>query len=1114
MRVYHNTRKSEYRNPFGAIAIDGTVSLSIDLFEEEGAEILLRIWIDGKGEEFYKMVPARMEDRVRYTYDLKCDEAALYWYSFRIDRADGTSMFYGAKPGVTGGEGQMTFGPEGSFQITAYKERKLPEWYKNAVVYQIFPDRYFRGNDFDEEKGVAFRERKAGPGSIFHADWNETPAYDKEENGRIKNWDFFGGTLNGIRDKLDYIASMGVTAIYLNPIFEASSNHRYDTADFTKIDSMLGTEEDFVNLCKEADAKGISIILDGVFNHTGCDSKYFNRYGNYPDKGACQGEDSPYYDWFNFNEDGTYDCWWGVDDLPAVNEHSESYRKFMFDDKNSVVRKWLRLGAKGWRLDVADELPDDFIAGIKDAVIAEKGEDGLLMGEVWEDASNKISYSQLRKYFLGDELDCVMNYPFRDGIEDFIMGKISAYDLAEKLMSLYENYPHENFYGNLNLLGSHDRMRTLTLFGNAPEEWTLSEEEKKNYKLNEGQKSLALGRLWIAALAQMTLPGVPCVYYGDEAGLEGYSDPYNRGTFPWDNADENAGNIYRNAISLRKLYPLFTDGDFEPVAFNDDVFGFYRRNEKESALVVINRSFEEREIWFKAEGDATDVVNHGPLAPNQDGYIGIKLGSLGSSLIHFQKETLAAPMGKGSGVLAHITSIPGGTIGEPAKKFIDFLSEAGQKYWQILPLNPTDSYGSPYAGQSAFAGNIALTGLSEDDFAEMFANMSKADKKCFDDFKNANEFWIYSYAMFSVLKDRYKGAAQQQWPKKYRKYKKSLYKDEKLAEKAEFCMFCQFIFDRMWREVRKYALEKGISIIGDMPMYVSADSSDVWSQPEMFKIKEDGYPEFEAGVPPDYFSAEGQLWGNPIYKWDVIKKDGYKWWKERFSRCIDFYDFTRLDHFRGFEAFWEVPAGKKALAGYWNLGPGIDLFESCAADLGKLPFMAEDLGTITPGVNALIEQCGFYGADVMQFADVDPLESYIPPIGKIAYSGTHDNATLKGFVLDRYVAAEDETLADETLADENAGCQTEVTAADEKSAAEKAKADAKACEIAAKLKDNLYGSRADIVIMPLQDVLGLGDEARMNVPGVASGNWSWKTDGEGFDEAQAQLKALTEKYNR
>ncbi|MGN0733359.1 MAG: 4-alpha-glucanotransferase [Emergencia sp.] len=1086
MRAYHNSRLSEYRKPFGAINTGGTVSLSVDLFDESGAEIVLRTWVDGKGEAFYPMAKNPMEDRVRYSYALKCEEAALYWYSFRIDRADGTCMYYGAKQGSTGGEGEMYFGNPPSFQITCYKERKLPEWYRNAVVYQIFPDRFYRGESFDKnfdgEKMLLSDDSRRGPGRVLWNDWYRTPEYDREYDGRIKNWDFYGGTLNGIREKLGYLESIGITAIYLNPIFEAASNHRYDTADYTKIDSLLGTEEDFASLCREAEAKGISIILDGVFNHTGCDSRYFNRYGNYPEKGACQGEDSPYYDWFSFKEDGSYDCWWGVDDLPNVREDAESYRNFIFGDENSIVRKWLRLGAKGWRLDVADELPDDFIKGIKNAVIAEKGEDGLLMGEVWEDASHKISYSQLRRYFLGDELDCVMNYPFRDGIEQFIIGNISAYDLSEILMSLYENYPRENFYGNLNLLGSHDRMRVLTLFGNAPGEYSLSDEDKKNYQLNEGQKDLALGRLWLAALMQMAMPGVPCIYYGDEAGMEGFSDPYNRGAFPWGREDENAGNIYRNATSLRKQYSVLVDGDFQPVAFNDDVFGLYRRDDEESVLTVINRSLNNTyDIRVRAEGNAVDAVAGGTLIPDQDGCITLHLKQLGSSMVRFTRVSkLAKLMEKGSGVLAHITSIPGGTLGEPAKKFIDFLAEAGQKYWQILPLNPTDMFGSPYSGQSAFAGNASLTGLSEDELMDGFRAMTSAEKKAFELFMNENRNWLPGYAMFCVMKKKYDGAAMQEWPKKYRKYSEIMYKDEKLAEEAEFYMYGQFVFANMWHETREYAHSKGIKIIGDMPMFVAADSADVWSQPEMFRVDENGYAEAQAGVPPDYFSADGQLWGNPLYRWDDMKADGYTWWKNRFARCMELYDFTRLDHFRGFEAYWDIPAGGKAIEGHWCIGPGSEFFRNCYESIGELPFMAEDLGTITPGVNALMDVCGFYGVDVMQFADTDPLESYNPPAGKIAYSGTHDNATLKGWAIDRYGAADEENVS----------------------------------ELLKRLKDNLYSSTADIVIMPLQDVLGLDDEARMNIPGVATGNWSWRADDEALDGAAERLRSLTDAFGR
>ena len=1041
MRALHNSRLKEYREPFGAIKLGGTVCLAFDLFEEERANVVLRIWIDGIGEAFYSMKKNEMADRVRYTYNLNCEIQALYWYSFRIDRSDGTCMYYGAKEGSTGGEGQMYFWQPPSFQITCYKERKLPEWYKNAMVYQIFPDRFNRGKDFRAEDFCLQPDGRKGPERRFCEDWSKIPSYDKDEKGRMKSWEFYGGTLNGIREKLDYLVSIGVTAIYLNPIFQAASNHRYDTGDFMKIDSLLGTEEDFKELCQEAESKGISIILDGVFNHVGCDSKYFNKYGNYPDKGAWQGEDSPYRNWFSFNEDRSYQCWWGVDDLPTVRKDAESYRQFIYGTGPAegdgtgpaegdgtgpaVVSKWLRLGAKGFRLDVADELPDDFIAGIKDAVLREKGEEGLLMGEVWEDASNKISYSQLRKYFLGDELDCVMNYPFRDGIEEFIMGEISAYDLAEKLMSLYENYPHENFYGNLNLLGSHDRKRVLTLFEAGPE---------------EGGKSLALGRLWLAVLTQMAMPGVPCIYYGDEAGLEGGDDPQNRGAFPWGREDKDAGNIYRNATSLRKLYPLLTDGDFEPVAYNDDVFGFYRRGDGQTMLLLINRSRGQGyEVKIKAVDAGFDAVNGAWHVPDADGNINLYIGPMGSALVDFSgTKRLSKPLEPGHGVLAHVTSIPGGTLGEPALEFIDFLAETGEKYWQILPLNPTDSFGSPYAGRSAFAGNVDLTGLSEEELEaglKVLLSPEKAEERArYERFKERNRYWLDDYAKFCALKE---------------------------AGQEEFYKYGQFVFEEMWQEVRNYAHSKGIMIIGDMPMYVSADSADVWANPQLFTVDEKGHVTVEAGVPPDYFSAEGQLWGNPIYKWEDMKADGFQWWKNRFRRAIELYDYTRLDHFRGFEAYWSVPKGKKAAEGFWSLGVGADFFRECYGELGELPFIAEDLGTITPGVNALREICGFYGADVMQFADSDPLEGYNPPAGKIAYSGTHDNETLKGWAEKRYGKSEEETL-----------------------------------EIVHRLKENLLSTDADVVIMPLQDILELGDEARMNVPGVAEGNWSWRADKE------------------
>ena len=320
----------------------------------------------------------------------------MVWYSFDIEAKDGSVWRYGAKPGWTTGEGAFAYGDPPSFQITVFVPRKeQPSWYRNAVVYQIFPDRFARGEDWQERAKTLERPRK-GPGHRL-VDWDTPVDYERTPEGGIAVWDFYGGTLEGIREKLEYLEDLGVTAIYLNPIFEASSNHRYDTADYLAIDPLLGTEQDFSALCVDAEDRGISIILDGVFNHSGQDSRYFNSYGNYPELGAYQSPDSPYRGWYFFNEDGTYAGWWGNGDLPALNEDNPDYHELICG-RRGVVRKWLRAGARGWRLDVADELSDEFIEDIKRALVTERP-DGVLIGEVWEDASNKLAYGRLRQYF-------------------------------------------------------------------------------------------------------------------------------------------------------------------------------------------------------------------------------------------------------------------------------------------------------------------------------------------------------------------------------------------------------------------------------------------------------------------------------------------------------------------------------------------------------------------------------------------------------------------------------------------------------------------------------------------------------------------------------------------
>jgi len=1076
MRAFHDSRKAEYRSPYGAVEAGGAVSLSLDVFEAPEAACECRVWVDGKGERLVPMERTPLAGGARFVCALPLPEPELVWYSFIIRTPEGTSR-YGARQGRTGGEGAQYQWEPPSFQITVYERRAAPDWYKRGIVYQIFPDRFRRGPDFRERAAEALKTPRKGPARAFCEDWYAVPRYEKDAAGRVTRWDFYGGTLSGVREKLPYLRELGVTALYFNPIFEAASSHRYDTGDYEKLDAMLGGPGEFERLCREADEQGMSVILDGVFNHTGCDSRYFNKYGNYPGTGAFQSETSPYRRWYKFSG-GRYGSWWGVDDLPDADENEPSYRNFICGP-DGVVRRWLRAGAKGWRLDVADELPDDFIADIRRAVL-ETRPDGLLLGEVWEDASNKISYGKLRRYLLGSELDSVMDYPLRRAVVGFLTGGMTAPEVCETLDSLRENYPPEAYRSALNLLGSHDRPRILTVLGGAPDEKTLSEDARASFRLSEEARGLAKGRLWLAELMQMTLPGVPCVYYGDEAGMEGYSDPFNRAGFPWGREDADAGEMLRNAVSLRKTLPLFVSGSMETFSCGDDVFGFLRREGDEAAAVLVNRSLSgTRRASVPLCGEACDELVGGVRLAPAGGSVSLELRPLGSAVVYFHKKArLAKPMPRGAGVLCPVTALPNpdgpGNVGAPARKFLDFLAGTKQRYWQILPVNPTDEYGSPYAGASAFAGNVSLLDTGGKTLRELYKEFTP--DKAFTDFRAENAEWLAPYALFSAIRDR-TGGPWRTWPAKYRTYSPALADAPELAEGAAFHEFCQFEFMRQWDALRACAREKGILIIGDMPMYVSADSADAWAEPRYFALDEAGGVAACAGVPPDYFARDGQLWGNPVFDWDALRTDGYSWWLRRLARAFRLYDYVRLDHFRGFEAYWAVPAGKKAVEGRWVPGPGAELFETAAERFGPLPVIAEDLGRITPGVRALIARCGFPGMDVLQFADGDVREAYEPPAGKIAYTGTHDNQTLAGWCRDRFP-------------------------------------DCAPADMAARLMLRVLRSGADVAVLPLPDVLGLGDEARINTPGTAGKNWQWQASRRDFIGASKRLLDMTELSGR
>ena len=1043
----------------------------------------LRVWTDERGEELLPMEGACEGDHVHYSVSYTPAQTGVVWYSFDLAASDGATWRYGAREGWTTGEGDFAYGNPPSFQLTVYVPRQTqPDWYKNGIVYQVFPDRFARGADWRERAEKALAAHREGPARVLVEDWDTPPAYKKSEDGDILEWDFYGGTLRGVREKLDYLADLGVTVIYLNPIFEAASNHRYDTADYLRIDPMLGDEEEFCALAREAAERGISIMLDGVFNHCGQDSRYFNRYGNYPEPGAWQGDESPYRDWFFFNEDGTYDGWWGNPDLPDVNEKSPEYRELICG-QDGVVRKWLRAGARGWRLDVADELSDSFIEDIKAAMVAERP-DGALVGEVWEDASNKMAYGKLRQYFEGTELDGTMNYPLRTALLAFVRNQIGAPEMAARLEQLRENYPRDAFFSCLNLLGSHDRERLFTMLGDAPDPDTLSEEECAAFRLDEGHASLAMSRLWLTVLLQMTLPGVPCVYYGDERGMEGFRDPYNRAAFPWDGGRMDCATVFRNAIAVRKALPVLTTGDFEPFADGEDVFGFWRRGEDgECVCVLANASLHDAHtVRVPMAGEAVSDVVSGAVPAVVDGCAEAFLWPLGTAVLYFHKQRrLQEPLEPGMGVLCHVTSLPNegrpGTLGAPARRFVDWLAECGQTYWQVLPINPADGYGSPYAGLAAFAGNACLL---EKDPEDVLAELKDADDDPdYQAFLEKNKYWLTPYATFRAIKDLLGEGPWQEWPDAYARFSPGLARRVELADGVDRHRKLQYEFQREWDELRAYANGRGVKIVGDMPMYVSGDSADVWAERDIFELDEKGYAQVQAGCPGDGFDPEGQLWGNPTYRWDVLAARGYDWWLARLERAVETYDYVRLDHFIGFSSYYKIAKGKPAREGSFSFGPGLDLFRAAYQKLGPLPFIAEDLGVITPAVRALIAETGIPGMDIVQFSDGDVREGYEPKPGTVTFTGTHDNQTLLGFCQSRFGLEGDE-----------------------------------AAQMADRIAASVLGSKNDVAIMPLQDVLGLDDAARMNVPGVAEGNWSWQAAWEDVIAATGRLTQMARASGR
>ena len=586
-----NSLDSAYKTPRGAVRAGEPLRLALTIPEHYGfVEPRLVFTKDGGDPVEYRMdFKGCVEGVNHFRLSLTLDEAGLYFYYFDL-YSDFRKLYRGEL-----GEAVLSWTAGACWQLTVYEaDFATPKALRGGVMYQIFPDRFFEGRPHPV---MPFADR------VYRANKQGEPYFWPNEQGGQLNLDYFGGDFEGIRKKLGYLQELGVTWIYLNPIFEAHANHRYNTADYLNADPLLGTNEEFSRLCREARKRGIRIILDGVFSHTGSDSLYFNREGRYGQGGAYHDPNSPYRSWYDF--DKKYPCgyrsWWGFDTLPEVREDDPAYRQFICG-KGGVIDTWLSRGASGFRLDVADELPDDFIESIRKAVKAH-GPDCYLLGEVWEDATTKEAYGVRRTYLLGKGLDGVMNYPFRNAILSFLRGG-SALSSAEQLTAICEHYPAPALHALMNHVGTHDTERILTALEDEPAEgrdrYWQSGRRLPRPKYDHG---IRLVRLAYAML--FTLPGVPCIYYGDEVGMQGYRDPFNRAYYDWDSTENRIKPLLRQLAKLRKECDAFWEGDFRVTRADGGLLQYRRTGPTETAEIAINRT--PRLLATRALGKVTEV---------------------------------------------------------------------------------------------------------------------------------------------------------------------------------------------------------------------------------------------------------------------------------------------------------------------------------------------------------------------------------------------------------------------------------------------------------------------------------------------------------------------------
>ncbi|MCM1298153.1 MAG: glycoside hydrolase family 13 protein [Firmicutes bacterium] len=587
-RPIYDCFDSYYKTPFGAVERETPITFTLNLpLDCHFSECLLIMFRPGYKEKYINLQNQGEQAKDGEKFNVYSgvytpQDTGLHHYYFTLINENARryiKRFDASLGGFEAGE---------LFQLTVYeKGMTTPEWLKGGIMYQIFPDRFAAYTD-PENEAVIPTDRQ------LHTDWYEMPVWQPDNRGVVTNSDYFGGNLKGIREKLPYLQKLGVSCIYLNPIFEAHENHRYNTACYERIDPVMGTEQDFRELCAKAKEYGIGIILDGVFSHTGADSVYFNKNGRYGEhSGAYRDPESPYRDWYSFIKyPNVYESWWGFTSLPNVNENNPHYTEYICGDKG-ILQKWIDAGASGWRLDVADELPDEFIDNLRIAV-KKMGEDKVIYGEVWEDASNKESYGVRRRYLTGKQLDSVMNYPFKECILNYIK-YADPKPFIDGIMTIVEHYPKPCVDILMNFLSTHDTERAITRLagkdiGSNDRSWQASN------CLSDQQYVYGVALLKCAMVLQYFLPGVPCIYYGDEAGQEGYKDPFNRRTYPWGREDESIISYAEELGRIRKGCEAFAKGTVKFIEVTSETC-IFRREDKEkgvAAVIYLNKSHKAK----------------------------------------------------------------------------------------------------------------------------------------------------------------------------------------------------------------------------------------------------------------------------------------------------------------------------------------------------------------------------------------------------------------------------------------------------------------------------------------------------------------------------------------